>query len=563
MLGLAATLGVLIACAPAPPGFGGASGKGVSAQQPGAPKGTLKMAWGPEPVGLNPKIFSSGPSDSNNFNAAFISALAQTEPSGASRPLLARILPTLENGDLVVNADSTMVTVYRLREQATWHDGVPLTAHDLVFGHQVYADPEIPVNSRLSQNLTSTVEARDDSTLVITWKQPYFRAGRLTFYELVPLPRHLLEEKARTNKADFAAGPEWTTEFVGNGPFRVERWEPGVGVIARANLAWLLGPPKLEALDIRFVLDSNTVIANLLSGEADYSHAQFFTPQAAVAVRDQWSAGGGYLLAVESALFYMEFQYREVPNWQRAVVDLRVRQALLHAIDREGLAEAATGGLASVANMFISPPNAVFEQADRAVVKYPHDPSRAAALLAEAGWRRDGLGSPLKDARGQPLSMPLWVANSTGATTLAVILGNWKDVGIQVDGFLIPPRTDDELVANFPGALVWNRPANPDSFAFTSNGMPTAENRWQGQNHGSLRDAEADRLQNLVLTLVDQQEWQQAVLTLQRHMSETLGAAPLHYQARVIMAKNKLQGVQMNPEAQTMMWNIYEWELTD
>jgi peptide/nickel transport system substrate-binding protein len=244
------------------------------------------------------------------------------------------------------------------------------------------------------------------------------------------------------------------------------------------------------------------------------------------------------------------------------VTDLRVRQALLHAIDREGLAEAATGGLASVAHMFISPPNAVFAAADRVVTKYPYDPARAAALLDEAGWRRAGPGAGLRDAGGQPLAMPLWVAASTGATTLAVVLDNWREVGIQTEGFVIPPRAEDELIASFPGAMVYNRPANPDSFAFTFKGIPTADNRWQGQNHGSLRDPEADRLQNLVLTLVDRQEWQGAVLDLQRHMSETLGAAPLHYQARVVMARNTLHGLQLNPEAQTMLWNIYEWELT-
>jgi ABC-type transport system substrate-binding protein len=58
--------------------------------------------------------------------------------------MIARLLPTRENGDWLVNSDGTMVTTYRLREDARWHEGKPITADDIVFAHQVYSAPDLP-----------------------------------------------------------------------------------------------------------------------------------------------------------------------------------------------------------------------------------------------------------------------------------------------------------------------------------------------------------------------------------------------------------------------------------
>src|SRR5205823_3764249 len=102
--------------------------------------------------------------------------------------------------------------------------GAPLTAHDFVFAWQVYLDPEQPAVSRDPESLMSSVEASDDQTLVISWKQPYRLANTLGYQQLNPLPRHLLEEKLRANRGNFGVGEEWNKAYVGSGPFRVQSW---------------------------------------------------------------------------------------------------------------------------------------------------------------------------------------------------------------------------------------------------------------------------------------------------------------------------------------------------
>src|SRR5204862_3323580 len=168
------------------------------------------------------------------------------------RPLLAREIPTQENGDWVINADGTMVTTYRLNPDARWHDGPPVTAGDYAFAYEVYLDKDLPIQQPSPEPLMESVTAPDDLTLVVWWKEPFRNANTLGLQQLIPLPRHLLEDKYRNNRPTFATGEDWTTAYVGTGPYRVERWTPGVGMIARAHPGWVAGNPRIDTLDIRF-----------------------------------------------------------------------------------------------------------------------------------------------------------------------------------------------------------------------------------------------------------------------------------------------------------------------
>ena len=109
--------------------------------------------------------------------------------------MLARELPTLENGGLVLYPDGTMLTTYRLRENLKWHDGQPVTAADFAFAYQVYIDPELPIAVRNPENLMAGLDVVDNQAFRVRWKKPYFRATSLTEQMLVPLAKHLLQDR--------------------------------------------------------------------------------------------------------------------------------------------------------------------------------------------------------------------------------------------------------------------------------------------------------------------------------------------------------------------------------
>ncbi|MBM2809963.1 MAG: hypothetical protein HW416_722 [Chloroflexi bacterium] len=528
------------------------------------PKGTLKIAWFFEPENLHPKFLTG--SGASEYHWLFESTLVYLDFAGVAHPMMARDLPTQSNGGWVINPDGSMVTTYRLRDNLKWHDGAPITAADFAFGYEVYIDKDVPIVSRTPENLMSKVEAPDERTIVVSWSQPYNQANLLGYRALDPLPRHLMEEKFRTNKANFMFGDEWTSSYVGSGPFKVERWNPGSNLIARAHTDWVFGPPKLDTIEIRFIKDASTVIANLLSGEIDMSNSSTLRATEAVIAQNQWaSRGEGWVKTWETRISYVEYQYRDVPNWQRAIGDLRVRKAMAHAIDRAGLAGVSTDGLGSASDVFFSPADPLFPDVDRAITKYPYDLSRSAALLADGGWRRASSGSLLTNEAGQTMDLELWTTPNQGREG-TIIIDNWKSAGINSSVFVIPPgqERDGQLRTTFTAAGMNGRTISPENFTFTRADFATAENRFVGLNRGSFYDPDVDRFHNTIMTSFDANERRQATIGLHARMTEIAGFQPLFYQVEVIVAKNSVKGPVGNygPQ-QGMTWNVFEWEVTD
>jgi peptide/nickel transport system substrate-binding protein len=563
---ITASLSLLVAlgCAPSQPtpASGRDAAESGRSDQAARPKGTLKIAYAREPETLSPKFLGGG--GGGEYAWIFSSTLTFYDVQGAPHPLIARELPAQERGDWVMNPDGTMITTYRLRENARWHDGTPLTADDFVFAHTAYMDPELPPVSRTPEELMTRVEARDPHTLVIHWKETYPLANLLGHQALNPLPRHLLEDKYRTNRASFSIGEEWTTGYVGSGPFRVERWTPGSGIIARAVPDWFLGPPRIETVEIRFINNRPTIVANLLSGEIDLSTSPAIRTEEAVQIREQWGArGDGYIKTWETRMSFMDFQHREVPGWQRAVTDLRVRRGLMHAVDRDAMADVFTNGLGTAADAFITRGDPLFAEVDRAITKYPYDPSRATAAFAEAGWSRAQAGGLLSNADGQPLEVSIW---SNEENEAAIIADNWKAAGLSSSFYRVPAaqQRDHEHRNSFPGANTGSKSTGMRNFDFLADAVPKAENGWLGSNRGSFIDADVERLYRTITTSLRQDERATAEVALHKRMSETMGFGPLFYSVEVILAKNRVKGPVGNyAPQQGATWNIYEWEVTD
>jgi len=420
------------------------------------------------------------------------------------------------------------------------------------------------VRDRHPENLMASVEAPDDLTLAVRWREPYANANILGYQQLDPLPRHLLEEKFTNNRSGFAVGEEWTTGYVGSGPYRLERWTPGSGMIAQANVDWFAGPPKIQTLDIRFISDSGTLIANLLSGEVDIVTSPGVRSSDVGVVRGQWG-DRGYVKTWQTSLRYMEFQLREVPNWQQAVTDLRVRRALMHAADRNGLIDAVSDGLGRLGDAFIVSNEQIFPEVDRAVTKYAYDPRRAIELLGEAGWRAQSANAPLTNATGQPLEIDVWSTAGGGESEVSILAANFRTIGIGSKEYLIPAarQRDNELRTSFPGVATTSRTTNLENFVFTSANVPKPEQRFQGPNRGSFVDAEVDRLYDLAIRSVNQDERRHAIVALHQRMSKTLGIGPLFFDPRIVLAWNRVTGPVGNFSGQQgITWNIYEWEIT-
>src|SRR5581483_5985034 len=204
----------------------------------------------------------------------FNAMLDYQDENGVVQPYLGEGLPKLNTDTWKVFPDGRMETTYHLRPHLTWHDGAPLSAEDFVFAWRVYATPALGGATSPPVGLMEEVGAPDDQTLTIRWRQTYPGAASMadgTQVGFQALPRHILEDQFRDlDPVAFSQLPFWTSDYVGLGPFRVDRWEPGISIGARAFDNYVFGRPKIDRIELRVIPDPQTAVANLLAGETQF-----------------------------------------------------------------------------------------------------------------------------------------------------------------------------------------------------------------------------------------------------------------------------------------------------
>ncbi len=518
----------------------------------------MTIAIPTEPSGLSDKLFQAA----SDVDVLFEASLAYLDDADAPRPLLAERLPSQADGSWVVNSDGTMRTVYTLKPDLKWHDGHPLTAEDFVFAYRIYTDAEIPIVRRLPESLMSSVLARNSRTVEILWREPYVGADRLNQRELVPQPQHLLGDLYAQDRAGFMNSPFWTsTDYVGSGPFRVAAWDKGIAISFAANPHFALGRPGVDGVRLVFVADANTVAARMLAGDIDVFPTA--TTTQALTLQERWQADrGGQIYVVSLKTRKVFFQFRDVPNHQRAVLDLRVRQALVHAIDRAALASAVEGSLGKVADTAYPAGSRLYPLIERTIARYPFDATRAQTLLRDAGWTpgADGL---LRDSAGRTLDVEIRTIEDQDAT---IIADYWKQAGINPITVFITgiQRRDDEYRAHFPATQLQSGSGGYLTNLYTAS-APSAANRFRGSNNrGTYSNPEYDRLYALQLATLDPAARDEILVDLERIVTHDLAVGYLIHDSAPVVARSVVRGIRnATKELGNALWNVWEWTMED
>ncbi|HTU82767.1 MAG TPA: ABC transporter substrate-binding protein, partial [Candidatus Acidoferrales bacterium] len=223
--------------------------------------GTLVVAVEKEPISLDPLLLEGR--DAYTYGPILYSYLTAYDSSGRAVADLAKEVPTQANGG--VSRDGRTVT-YRLRRDARWQDGRPVTAADVVFTYHAIMNPSNDVPERYGYDRVASVRAADRYTAVVRLKRPFspiigFFFGGDSNYPI--LPAHLLAALPSLNAAAFNSQP------VGSGPYRLDRWERGTQLEFVANQAYFAGAPHIPRLVLPFVPEDSTAIDQLKTGEID------------------------------------------------------------------------------------------------------------------------------------------------------------------------------------------------------------------------------------------------------------------------------------------------------
>lgn len=558
---------VLVGCG-APPGRSPSAGSPGAAANPenAQPRTrTVTIAIGAEVNSLATK-FETGNTFASEFHFMTNSPLALRNAQGVASPLLAADLPSRDNGTWTVNPDGTMATTWRIKPNARWHDGQPVISKDFVFAHRVYLDDAMPVRDRLPEQFMQRIESLDDKTFVIHWKTPYPRAGELASRELEALPDHVMGSLYAAGDSEaFVNQPFWSsTDYVGNGPFRLMQWDPGAQLTYRAFNDYFMGPPKVEEVVFRIISDTNTVVANVLGATVDTTVGITLGQKAGVTVREQWTQTGDGKVVITPVRFrYVQIQFDPAYSQQPGLADLRIRRAIVHGIDRATLAEIVTEGTSPPADIPMSPNDPRYPAADAAVTKYPYDPNRALARLQEAGWTRRG--DALVNAGGQPFALDIrTTAGADNESEQNIIAADLNKLGIQTSQAVVPQSRirDSEFRIKFPGLYTTAQSIDvPGTLRVAiSDQCPDPQRRYTGSNRGCWRNADFDRLHLVAASSLDARERDDAVIGALRILTDDVGIIGLSYNSENLAVRKGLVGPGPRWPAQVgNTWNIHEW----
>ena len=275
---------------------------------------------------------------------------------------------------------------FTLRPGVRWHDGRPFTSADVKF---TFDSLLLRFHARTRASLGAAIKAietPDDSTVLFQFREPYaILLQQLDVVEAPILPRHLFANSdPTTNPA--------TQRPVGTGPYRFVSHEPDAEVRLEANADYFKGPPAIKQVVMRVIPDAGAQVLALETGEVDWlfgvpgpDRLRLAADSGVRLVQTTVNPGGSN--CVNTLVF----------NLQRPILmDVRVRRAVAHALDRVPFVERIEFGGARAAETPISSRIAVARSPG---FTFPaHDTLAAARLLDRAGWRRSGDG--LRAAQG-------------------------------------------------------------------------------------------------------------------------------------------------------------------
>jgi peptide/nickel transport system substrate-binding protein len=315
-----------------------------------------------EPPGLDPTTGAAAAiSEVTLYN--LFEGLTKITGEGKVQPLLA------ESWD--VAADARTYT-FKLRKDAKFHDGKPLTSADVKFIFERNGGEKSQNKRKLTYQNMAAVETPDPHTVVLKLTNP---APNLLF-ELGEATAVILAQETAAKAA---------TEPVGTGPFKLERWVKGDSVVlAKVPDHRLAAQVRLNRVTFKFINDAQAQTTAVLAGDVDAfplfrSVENIAQVQAnkSLAVDRGWTEGETIL---------------GINNKKKPLDDIRVRRAIAHTIDRKAIIDGAMEGYGTPIGSHFPPHHPDYVDL---VNRYPLDISKAKALLAEAGFP-NGLDVSLK-----------------------------------------------------------------------------------------------------------------------------------------------------------------------
>ncbi len=478
--------------------------------------------------------------------------------------LLCAELPTIENGlakpERTDKGGKGIAVTYKIHPKATWGDGVPVTSRDVVFSWEVGRHPKSGVSNMEFYRRLWKVDAVDDKTVVLHFDKLTFDYNAAGGFGI--LPAHVDEPHfADPEKYKVRTAFDTDTENEGLyfGPYLISEVEPGSHVTLEPNPTWYGKKPHFKRIVVRVVENTAALEANLLSGGIDMIAGELgLTIDQAIAFEKRH--GKRFNVVYKPGLIY---EHIELNLDNPVLQDVRVRRALIHALDRDALNKQLFAGRQPVAHTMVSPLDRVFHAG---APTYGYDQMKAVQLLKEAGYVRK-VGAYRADAKGKKLQLEIMTTAGNRSRELVeqVLQSQWRRVGIDVRIRNQPARvffgkTVTERLFPAMAMFAWySAPESVPRSTLHSAHIPTEGNNFAGQNYTGWKNDAVDALIDQIEVELDPERRKRLWSKLQDIYATELPVIPLYFRADAHIWPRWLKGVRPTGHQDASTLWVEEW----
>lgn len=429
--------------------------------------------------------------------------------------------------------ESTFTYRFWLAKGVKWHDGQPFTAQDVKFTFDTIANPGSFNLRKGDFTALQSVTVIDDFTVDITLTRE--DAPFLSRMTMGIIPKHILGSVPLAEMANHA----YSSTPIGTGPFKVNKWTRGQNIALDANKDFHLGAPYLDKMLIKVIYDSDSMALAWENGELDWNTS---LPSASASRLMKEYDDKAYFKEVSK----LEYEFVR-PNMANPILqDVKVRQALMYAVDRPAMIDSLLDGRAKIMNGHQLPSSWAYTTG---LNPYTKDTAKAIQLLVDAGWKTVGNDGIRTNAQGQKLSFTLLInaPHPLRADMAAFLQDAWKQIGVELKiqainfGVLMGAHLNQskfDLVLIGPGMQ-----PDPDPFHYLHSSQGLVNGRMVGRNNGNWKKSEYDGIMEDARVTSDQAQRRALYQRLEKLFNNDLPFLPMFTITDVHGIYNKVQGI--------------------
>jgi peptide/nickel transport system substrate-binding protein len=432
----------------------------------------------------------------------------------------------------IKRSDDGLIFTFTLHDGVKFHDGRVLTSADVKYTLDLLFSSEFAKSASFYEgtgtdkhSYIKSVEAPDAKTVVVTLTKPW--VGLLS--NLVPVAI-IAKDSYESQKV----------QPVGTGPFKFLRYDNAQQVVDLESFSeYWEGAPKLQTVRVRVISDMNALQAELQAGRVDIAPMPTsLSPDAVKRLEQDPNLQVRAFNGSNVVLITINTSSPPLDN-------VKVRQAIAYAIDRESLVKNLLLGLGKVAHSILPEESWAYSTGQI----YSYDPAMAKKLLDEAGFK-DPDGDGPKMRFDKPIVYKLSGSSIAGRQYAGVIQNYLKDVGIPVEIQTPEQNTlfDELRRGNFQISYTQWVGGNQDPIfykdLFATSEIPTQTR--PSRNRSRYSNKELDALLDEAVNTFDRQKALELYKKIQDIVSRDVPVFPLWYQSNIVIARKNVGNIQVN-----------------